>query len=58
MHDDIRVAIEFLLIFGETNFVEVLKSTKSAKFTALEIRAPYGTFIFILKGLFYNDITK
>ena len=25
MHDVIRVAMEFLLIFGETNFVEVLK---------------------------------
>ena len=25
MHDAIRVAMEFLLIFGETNFVEVLK---------------------------------
>ena len=25
MHDVIRVAMEFLLIFDETNFVEVLK---------------------------------
>ena len=25
MHDAIRVAMEFLLIFGEMNFVEVLK---------------------------------
>ena len=25
MHDAIHVAMEFLLIFGETNFVEVLK---------------------------------
>ena len=39
MHDAIRVAMEYLLIFGETNFMEVLKS---AKFMALEIRAPYG----------------
>ena len=30
------VMIEFLLIFGETNFVEVLKSTKSAKIVAHE----------------------
>ena len=25
MHDAIRVAMEFLLIFNETNFMEVLK---------------------------------
>ena len=34
MHDAIRVAMEFLLIFGETNFVEVLK--------VREIRQIYG----------------
>ena len=52
MHDAIRVAMEFLLNFGETNFVEVLKSTKYVKFTALKIRAPYGilkNFLLILK---------
>ena len=41
MHDAIHVAMEFLLIFGEINFVEVL-NMKSMKFMALEIRAPYG----------------
>ena len=35
--------IEFLLIFGETNFMKVPKSTKSAKFVALEKKVPYGT---------------
>ena len=35
-------AMEFPLIFGETNFVEVPKSTKSTKFMALEKRAPYS----------------
>ena len=37
--------MEFLLIFGETNFVEVPKSVKSVKFTALKKRVPYGTYV-------------
>ena len=40
MRDAIHVAMEFLLVFGEANFVEVLKSVK---FMALEIKVPYGT---------------
>ena len=36
----IHVMIEFPLIFGETNFEEVPKSMKSAKFVALEKRRP------------------
>ena len=36
----ICVTIEFPLIFGETNFVQVPKSTKSVKFVALK-KAPY-----------------
>ena len=35
-------AMEFLLIFGETNFVEVQKSAKSVNFMALKERALYG----------------
>ena len=49
MHDAIRVAMKFLLIFDETNFMEYLKSTKSVKFTALEIRVPYGMFTCVLR---------
>ena len=36
----IRVMIEFPLIFGETNFVEVLKIQKILEFVALEKRHP------------------
>ena len=32
----IRATIKFLLIFGETNFMEVPKCTKSAKFVVLK----------------------
>ena len=39
-------AMEFLLIFGETNFIEVPKSAKFAKSTALKIRASYGTYMY------------
>ena len=33
----------FLIIFGEANFVEVQKSTKSVKFVAHEKKVPYGS---------------
>ena len=46
----IRVMIEFLLIFGETNSWKSPKSTKSAKFIALEIRHP--TVVFYWTGDF------
>ena len=47
--------MEFLLTFGETNFVKV---PKSAKFMALEKRSPYG--ILMLKrfaDIVITDIT-
>ena len=39
----IYVMMEFLLIFCETNFVEIPKSVKSAKFVALENAVPCGS---------------
>ena len=42
IHDAIRVTMEFLLIFGKTNCVEVSKIHEIHKFVALEIRVLYG----------------
>ena len=41
IHVNLHV-MEFPLIFGETNFVEVPKIREFTKFTTLEKRAPYG----------------
>ena len=44
----IHVTIEFPLIFSETNFMEIPKSTKSTKFVALEKKVPYGNSLVTL----------
>ena len=53
MHDAICVAIEFLLIFSETNFVEVLKIRKIRK-----IYSPRNKYVVKDKLFLLLDIGK